>query len=173
MLFGPCSLSLANINIHKLDAAFDIDPLFHKMSKNFDEGGAKGLLLANLGASFQENAGGCKIIFDSSLDDDANEDEAKQANTRDDLIKPGSIMVDVSTLAAKIDSLVAAGAGHSCHNLEDMLLVPQLASLRKQFLELEQGGFVDKHVVSVSPRKESADESYSPNVSHAHLFFTR
>jgi len=37
----------SNWNIHKLDAAFDINPLFHTMPKNFDEGGAKGLSLAN------------------------------------------------------------------------------------------------------------------------------
>ena len=27
---------------------FDADPLFHLMSRRFDEGGAKGLLLSNL-----------------------------------------------------------------------------------------------------------------------------
>ena len=45
----------------KLDSAFDIDPLFHKMSKTFDEGGAKGLLLVNLGVG----SNGCNIVFDS------------------------------------------------------------------------------------------------------------
>eukprot|EP00956_Cyclotella_meneghiniana_P005412 scaffold6809_cov18-Cyclotella_meneghiniana.AAC.1 len=45
----------------KLDSAYDIDPLFHKMSKAFDEGGAKGLLLGNLGVSSK----GCQIVFDS------------------------------------------------------------------------------------------------------------
>ena len=35
------------------------------MSKTFDEGGAKGLLLANLGVSNN----GCNIIFDSTLED--------------------------------------------------------------------------------------------------------
>jgi Condensin complex subunit 2 len=32
-----------NLNLSRLDSAFDIDPLFHKMSKTFDEGGAKGV----------------------------------------------------------------------------------------------------------------------------------
>ena len=30
------------------DLTFDADPMFHLMSRRFDEGGAKGLLLANL-----------------------------------------------------------------------------------------------------------------------------
>mmetsp|Transcript_3701 Transcript_3701/g.6867 ORF Transcript_3701/g.6867 Transcript_3701/m.6867 type:complete len:192 (-) Transcript_3701:1999-2574(-) len=34
--------NIANLNITKLDSALDIDPLFHKMSATFDEGGAKG-----------------------------------------------------------------------------------------------------------------------------------
>jgi condensin complex subunit 2 len=49
----------------KLDSAYDIDPLFHKMSKSFNEGGAKGLLLGNLGVSQH----GCRIVFDSKEDD--------------------------------------------------------------------------------------------------------
>jgi condensin complex subunit 2 len=159
MMFVPIYCFLfpsANINLHKLDAAFDIDPLFHKMSKTFDEGGAKGLLLANLGVSYQGNAGGCKIIFDSSLDDDSTEDEAEDA---EDLTKPEQTSVDVSSLAAKIDSLLAIGAGHSCHTMEDMPLVPQLASLRMQFSELERGGFVDQQVVSVSSMEDTVRDT--------------
>ena len=38
------------------------DPLFHKMSKSFDEGGAKGLLLVNLGVASDS----CRIVFDSN-----------------------------------------------------------------------------------------------------------
>jgi condensin complex subunit 2 len=40
--------------------AFTVDPLFHQMSAQFDEGGAKGLLLNTLSA-FQ----GCEIVCDS------------------------------------------------------------------------------------------------------------
>lgn len=53
---------IENINMSKMDSAFDIDPLFHKMSKTFDEGGAKGLLLVNLGVASDS----CRIVFDSS-----------------------------------------------------------------------------------------------------------
>lgn len=41
-------------------AAFTVDPLYHQTSAQFDEGGAKGLLLYNLGVY-----GGCRVLFDS------------------------------------------------------------------------------------------------------------
>lgn len=40
--------------------AFLVDPLYHQTSAQFDEGGAKGLLLNNLGVY-----GGCRVLFDS------------------------------------------------------------------------------------------------------------
>lgn len=41
-------------------AAFAVDPLYHQTSAQFDEGGAKGLLLNNLGVY-----AGCQVLFDS------------------------------------------------------------------------------------------------------------
>lgn len=41
-------------------AAFAVDPLYHQTSAQFDEGGAKGLLLNTLGVY-----GGCRVLFDS------------------------------------------------------------------------------------------------------------
>ncbi|GAB2233796.1 hypothetical protein Droror1_Dr00003025 [Drosera rotundifolia] len=49
------------LNVKKFDAAFAVDPLYHQTSAQFDEGGAKGLLLNNLGVY-----GGCRVLFDSS-----------------------------------------------------------------------------------------------------------
>ncbi|KAL2482153.1 Condensin complex subunit 2 [Forsythia ovata] len=40
--------------------AFVVDPLYHQTSAQFDEGGAKGLLLNNLGVY-----GNCRVLFDS------------------------------------------------------------------------------------------------------------
>ena len=37
-----------------------MDPLYHQTSAQFDEGGAKGLLMNNLGVY-----SGCKVLFDS------------------------------------------------------------------------------------------------------------
>lgn len=53
--------NLNNINLKNYELEFEADPLFHKMSQSFDEGGAKGMLLANLGLY-----DGCKILLNSS-----------------------------------------------------------------------------------------------------------
>ncbi|XP_020098266.1 condensin complex subunit 2 isoform X1 [Ananas comosus] len=52
--------SFEALNVKKFDAAFTVDPLYHQTSAQFDEGGAKGLLLYNLGVY-----GGCRVLFDS------------------------------------------------------------------------------------------------------------
>ena len=64
MTLLPSNMHTANINMSKLDSAYAIDPLFHKMSESFDEGGSKGLLLGNLGVYQHE----CHIVFDSKGD---------------------------------------------------------------------------------------------------------
>ena len=51
----------AALSLKKLELAFDVDPLFHRTSAKFDEGGAKGLLLHNLPVQH-----GCALVFDSS-----------------------------------------------------------------------------------------------------------
>ncbi|PHU12170.1 Condensin complex subunit 2 [Capsicum chinense] len=52
--------SFDSLNVKKFDAAFAVDPLYHQTSAQFDEGGAKGLLLNNLGIY-----GNCRVLFDS------------------------------------------------------------------------------------------------------------
>ncbi|OAD03207.1 hypothetical protein MUCCIDRAFT_110062 [Mucor lusitanicus CBS 277.49] len=72
--------------VKKFDLDFTVDPLFKKTSADFDEGGARGLLLNHL--SLDQN---CKIIFDASdatvegeLEDASNE----QAITSIEHIQP-------------------------------------------------------------------------------------
>ncbi|XP_059662453.1 condensin complex subunit 2-like isoform X2 [Cornus florida] len=48
------------LNVKKFEVAFAVDPLYRQTSAQFDEGGAKGLLLNNLGIY-----GGCRVLFDS------------------------------------------------------------------------------------------------------------
>jgi condensin complex subunit 2 len=111
--------------MNKLDSAFDIDPLFHKMSKTFDEGGAKGLLLVNLGLGPQ-----CNIVFDSSSED-AVADIASNS-TGDDADREAIDMVQLaSKFLAPEDDLFG------------MPLVPQLENLRAQLEGLVQEGFTD------------------------------
>jgi condensin complex subunit 2 len=40
--------NLENLNTEKLECDHMADPLFHKMSQAFDEGGAKGMLMTNM-----------------------------------------------------------------------------------------------------------------------------
>ena len=143
----------------KLDSAYDIDPLFHKMSKSFDEGGAKGLLLGNLGVS--EN--GCHIVFDSKEDkaeqraaastrarmDKITEEEEEKKGDVDEVdefnIHPDEAVVwnekdiDITNLAAKLESMLAS-YGHRTSN--SVPFVPQLESLRSDYAALEEEGFV-------------------------------
>ncbi len=43
--------NVSAINVVKLENDYAVDPLFHKMSKAFDEGGARGMLMNNLVSS--------------------------------------------------------------------------------------------------------------------------
>jgi len=48
-----------SLNLVKLENDYAVDPMFHKISKAFDEGGAKGMLMNNLRTSTQ----GCALSF--------------------------------------------------------------------------------------------------------------
>ncbi|KAI9832384.1 MAG: hypothetical protein M1819_004372 [Sarea resinae] len=63
--------SFAPLQLKKFELEFSVDPLFKKASADFDEGGAKGLLLNHLAID-----GRGRIVFDSS--DDAGDATAKQ-----------------------------------------------------------------------------------------------
>ncbi|KAB8336642.1 hypothetical protein FH972_020953 [Carpinus fangiana] len=62
--------SFAQLQLKKMELEFSVDPLFKKASADFDEGGAKGLLLNHLTIDAQG-----RIVFDSS--DDAQEEEGE------------------------------------------------------------------------------------------------
>ena len=49
--------NLQSIQMDSSAVVFDADPLFHLMSRRFDEGGAKGLLLSNLVGSERSGHG--------------------------------------------------------------------------------------------------------------------
>lgn len=77
---------MANINTKALDTECAVDPLFHKTSAAFDEGGAKGLLLSQLGVS-----DGGNIVFDSTeYDAEAISEEGQELDLSalQQLIKP-------------------------------------------------------------------------------------
>ncbi|TGZ83088.1 barren [Ascodesmis nigricans] len=67
----------SQLQIKKLELEFNVDPLFKKATADFDEGGAKGLLLNHLHI---DNNG--RIVFDSS--DDKEEEPAKGEEIREE-----------------------------------------------------------------------------------------
>lgn len=67
--------SFAQLQLKKMELEFAVDPLFKKASADFDEGGAKGLLLNHLTI----DAHG-RIVFDSS--DDTQESDHKPAGKK-------------------------------------------------------------------------------------------
>ncbi|GME32713.1 Condensin complex subunit 2/barren [Neofusicoccum parvum] len=79
--------SFAQLQLKKMDMELSVDPLFKKASADFDEGGAKGLLLNHL--SIDANG---RIVFDSSddvqpgeLDAEAEEQQPEQDGDRMDV----------------------------------------------------------------------------------------
>jgi condensin complex subunit 2 len=154
-------ISSANINVTKLDFAFDIDPLFHKMSQQFDEGGAKGLLLVNLGVA----SDGCRLVLDSKedavsdfdlgflFDDDMvdihslsildsscviDHDGQNQQQQDRDIVSPlPEGIIDVTKLRDKLQELILMAP------LESIDLVPQLSELRSEQEHLKSLGFLD------------------------------
>jgi condensin complex subunit 2 len=67
--------SFASLQLKKFELEFAVDPLFKKASADFDEGGAKGLLLNHLAID-----GEGRIVFDSS--DDAVESEEQESRRK-------------------------------------------------------------------------------------------
>ncbi|KAH9860309.1 hypothetical protein J1614_011639 [Plenodomus biglobosus] len=100
--------SFSQLQNKKMELEFSVDPLFKKASADFDEGGAKGLLLNHLAID-----GHGRIVFDSS--DDANDatpedsrttpaPEESMARAREDspdAQASESAEIDISGLAAK------------------------------------------------------------------------
>ena len=66
--------SFASLQLKKMELEFSVDPLFKKVAADFDEGGAKGLLLNHLAIDFTG-----RIVFDSS--DDAGDATAEAEST--------------------------------------------------------------------------------------------
>nr|XP_036580623.1 condensin complex component cnd2 [Colletotrichum truncatum]KAF6788618.1 condensin complex component cnd2 [Colletotrichum truncatum] len=72
--------SFSSLQLKKFELEFAVDPLFKKTSADFDEGGAKGLLLNHLMIDAQG-----RIVFDSSDDvGDAHTSKTRKKDTTED-----------------------------------------------------------------------------------------
>lgn len=84
--------SFASLQLKKFELEFSVDPLFKKASADFDEGGAKGLLLNHLAIDSHG-----RIVFDSSDDvgDATAEDTARrESGTTEDQETEGDVKGD-------------------------------------------------------------------------------
>lgn len=70
--------SFDQLRLKKMELEFSVDPLFKKASADFDEGGAKGLLLNHLSI---DSTG--RIVFDSSDDAQAEENDDTRRDSMD------------------------------------------------------------------------------------------
>eukprot|EP00249_Psilotum_nudum_P032004 c47091_g1_i1 orf=213-2336(+) len=84
------------INVKKFDVAFTVDPLFHQTSAQFDEGGARGLLLNTLSVY-----NGCSIVFDS------NEVPIKSMKSGANFNTDPSALIDLSSMKDCIEQMTA------------------------------------------------------------------
>ena len=91
--------SFASLQLKKMELEFAVDPLFKKASADFDEGGAKGLLLNHLTI----DATG-RIVFDSSDDaKDASDDRAGDSEVflHEEKAVQVNNDIDIASLGAK------------------------------------------------------------------------
>ncbi|KAK3693894.1 condensin subunit H-like protein [Podospora appendiculata] len=143
--------SFASLQLKKFELEFAVDPLFKKASADFDEGGAKGLLLNHLMIDSQG-----RIVFDSS--DDSNETSqsgpkprqrgAVNADDDDDMdistaesekaqaAEDDDVEIDLATLGAKFfNDLDRLDEMDVCHSLKTFDLGDPSGSLDIPFLK--------------------------------------
>ncbi|KAI9772235.1 MAG: hypothetical protein M1840_000984 [Geoglossum simile] len=113
--------SFSTLQLKKFELEFSVDPLFKKASADFDEGGAKGLLLNHLSIDAQG-----RIVFDSSDDArDGNEEVGQGKQSVDDQVTA----VDEKELETREGE---EGGDASSGEEEDAEV--DIASLREKFL---------------------------------------
>jgi len=115
--------SFAPLQLKKMELEFSVDPLFKKASADFDEGGAKGLLLNHLSIDSQG-----RIVFDSSDDAGDASAEGRGRQRKGDVVKeeyetpePDSLLEDTAKLEEEDEDVeidVAALGARFFPNLE-------------------------------------------------------
>ncbi|EFR01850.1 condensin complex component cnd2 [Nannizzia gypsea CBS 118893] len=126
--------SFASLQLKKFELEFSVDPLFKKASADFDEGGAKGLLLNHLSIDGQG-----RIVFDSSDDANATADSEAQNKGNEDSQADGQ--EDAERFFPNLDVL----SDHDiCPSLKDFDLGDPSGSLEIPFLRAPEDWRQDK-----------------------------
>eukprot|EP00742_Colponemidia_sp_Colp-10_P008083 GILJ01008725.1.p1 GENE.GILJ01008725.1~~GILJ01008725.1.p1 ORF type:complete len:700 (+),score=180.43 GILJ01008725.1:61-2160(+) len=107
-----------NLNLNKFDLEFEVDPLFHKTSARFDEGGVKGLLLNSLRIDSELN-----WMLDSThvAADDSTDLEEEV---------PQPVVCDTNMLLGKLKSYLK-----DFKSLYSMEISPELTLFKKQMAQ--------------------------------------
>ena len=153
--------SFASLQLKKMELEFSVDPLFKKASADFDEGGAKGLLLNHLAI----DANG-RIVFDSSddiedaieADDNSRKSEClMEEDGADDESTPGIperyhevdakiASIDIQALRAKfLPNLSRLDEQDICPSLKDFDFGDTVDSMDIPFLKAPEDWRQEKH----------------------------
>jgi condensin complex subunit 2 len=138
--------SFAQLQNKKMEMDFVVDPLFKKASADFDEGGAKGLLLNHLSIDSKG-----RIVFDSSDDtqdataedsretpgpEDAEDPKAEDADVDMEDVPSKDVEIDISGLAMKyFPDLSLLDEQDICPSLKTFDLGDASASMDLPFLK--------------------------------------
>lgn len=101
--------SFASLQLKKLELEFAVDPLFKKASADFDEGGAKGLLLNHLSIDSEgrivfdssDDAGDASLAAETSQVQSQMDSEEPAASTEAEVQSEEEADLDLSSLASK------------------------------------------------------------------------
>ena len=133
--------SFAQLQLKKMELELAVDPLFKKASADFDEGGAKGLLLNHLAID-----GKGRIVFDSSDDvQDASKESRQDSEVITELpeeeeeASQEDVDIDISGLGAKFfPDLARLDEQDICPSLKNFDLGDANASLDIPFLKASE-----------------------------------
>ena len=149
--------SFAQLQLKKMELEFAVDPLFKKASADFDEGGAKGLLLNHLAIDSKG-----RIVFDSS--DDAQDSRERRESTPTespeteeiDNSEIEAVEIDISALGAKFfPDLARLDEKDICPSLKSFDIANANGSLDLPFLKAPDNWREEQE----ARRKESQGET--------------
>ncbi|WPH03617.1 Hypothetical protein R9X50_00650000 [Acrodontium crateriforme] len=155
--------SFDQLKLKKMELEFSVDPLFKKASADFDEGGAKGLLLNHLSID-----GTGRIVFDSSDDTQETsndeprrdsmelEDEEKSITVAEEIM-PKDGPIDMASLAAKFfPDLDKLDQQDVCPSLKTFELGAGDGSLDLPFLKAPEN-WRDEHPETDAEQQDEGD----------------
>lgn len=164
--------SFASLQLKKFELEFSVDPLFKKASADFDEGGAKGLLLNHLAID-----GHGRIVFDSSddagdataedtarresgaVENEEREEDRNEDHEQESAIRPQAKEIDIDSLGLRFfPDLARLNEQDICPSLKNFDLGDPSGSLDIPFLKAPEDWRQDKEKDN-SPETGLGDKS--------------